>query len=236
MGWTQYLPDRLRSRYAVKLLGLSVLVVAVILATGSVMAFQVSHRVTDEQLRSIEANAELEATALGRWLAGEQGNVRVLSEHEGIDPGDPAATRATLRTERDRGGEELAALHLVERASVPTSNGTTETILVSTDRELEGRALAATNIEWGENPDGTERTFGFENRSDLLVSWVYMDGDEPSVVIASPTPDGEYVLEHTSGLGLWFAHWTVEASGGDISYHVSGETTVSVALPLAETG
>ncbi|MFW6435642.1 MAG: sensor histidine kinase, partial [Halovenus sp.] len=41
-------------------------------------------------------------------------------------------------------------------------------------------------------------------------------------------------LQHANGLGLWLAHWTVEASGGDLSFEIDDGTTVCVTLPLAE--
>jgi PAS domain S-box-containing protein len=44
----------------------------------------------------------------------------------------------------------------------------------------------------------------------------------------------ESAIQHSKGLGLWFAHWTAEASGGDLSFDVSEGTTVSLVLPLAD--
>ncbi|MEF8820714.1 MAG: PAS domain S-box protein [Halovenus sp.] len=194
MSLDQYLPDRLRSRYALKLFGISVLIVATIVSIGAVTAFQLSDRVADEQLGSVEATAELEADALAEWIEGEQEAIRILSSSQGIEPGNATETRNTLRIELDEMPAELAALHVAKRPSDPPTNGTTEEIVASTQQELEGGELAETSINWGEDLDGDDRQYFFEGRNDVILSWVYFDGDEQSVAIASPTHDGEHVL------------------------------------------
>jgi len=189
----RYLPTSLYSRYAVKLLGVSMLITAVIVASGTAIAYQVSDRVTEEQLQSVEANAELEAESLARWFEGEQASIRLLSAHNGIDPSNQTMTNETISSELRRAPDELVGLHVVERAPAQPSNGTTERIVASTD-SIVGEELAATNIDWGENADGDEVLFQFDGREDILVSWVYLDEGNMSVAIASPTRDGEHVL------------------------------------------
>ncbi|MFC7058260.1 sensor histidine kinase [Halovenus salina] len=188
------LTDVLRSRYAFKLFAIAVLIVAIIGTVGTVMALQVSDQVTGEQLQSLENNAELEADQLARWFEGEQESIRVLSAHQGIDADDPAQTRETLYSELEQRSDEVVSFHVAERAPVQPSNGTTEPLVVSTNRSLEGAPLAATNIDWGENTDGEEIQYDFEGPNDILVSWVYLDDGHMSVAIASPTPDGKHVL------------------------------------------
>lgn len=112
MTASQYLPDALRSRYALKLLGIFVLVGALVIGLGAVTALQVSERVTEDQLQ----NAELEANELADWFEGEQEPIRALSAHQGIDPDHPSPTAETLETELDERSAELAALHVTERA------------------------------------------------------------------------------------------------------------------------
>lgn len=185
--------ERCRSRYAVRLFVVSIFITGVITAGGTVIAYQVSDRVTEEQLRSVEANAELEAESLARWFEGEKQAIRLLSAHQGINPSNQTMTDETLTQEVGQTSDELASLHLVERASEQPSNGTTERIVVSTDT-LEGQELAATNIDWGIDTDEEEVLFRFNDTEDVLVSWVYLDGGEMSVAIASPTRDGNHVL------------------------------------------
>jgi hypothetical protein len=72
MSLESYLPESVRSRYALKLLGVSLLIVLLITALTTVTVFQVSDRVRDNQLQSVETNAELEARALGQWIDGKQ--------------------------------------------------------------------------------------------------------------------------------------------------------------------
>lgn len=194
MGVEQHLPDGLRSKYAFKLFAISAVIVAVILAFGSVMALQVSDRVTESQLRSTEANAELKANALGRWLEGEQEALRIFSSDRGITAENRTETRETLDAELATQSDELAELHVVERATEPGSNGTTERIVASTNRSIEGGELAETGIFWGENVDGNERNFTFDGQDDILTSWVFIDGDEPRIAVATPTADGDHVL------------------------------------------
>lgn len=189
MHTSRRFPDALRSRYSLKLFGVMVLIVAAIVAFSIVVGLQVSERVTEGQMESLEANAELEAEALGQWIDGEQEAVRLLSSHEGIDPGEPSATQTTLLAEREEMPAETARLSVVERTPEEYSMGTNETIVASTDSGLEGQPLAETNIDW--NPD---LGFNFRNEDDAILSWVYLDGDEPTVAIASPTPDGEHAV------------------------------------------
>ena len=193
MGSRQYLPEGVRSRYAIKLLAVSLLITAVIIAGGTVIAYQVSDRVTEEQLQSVEANAELEAESLARWFEGEQESIRLLSSHNGVRPSNQTITDRTLERQLVQGPDELASLHVVERATEQPSNGTTERIVSSTDA-VEGEALIETNVDWGQTADGADVLFQFGNTTDILVSWVYLDGGNMSVAIASPTRDGEHVL------------------------------------------
>jgi methyl-accepting chemotaxis protein len=187
------LPEKIRSRYAVKLFAVSLLITAVIVAGGTAIASQVSDRVTNEQLDSVEANAELEAESLARWFEGEQESIRLLSSHRGIDPSNRTRTERTLTRELDRTSDELVSLHVVERPTEQPSNGTTERIVASSDG-LAGEPLAATEIDWGQTASGEEVVFRFENTTETLVSWVYLDDGNMSVAIASPTRDGDHVL------------------------------------------
>jgi methyl-accepting chemotaxis protein len=187
------LPEKIRSRYAVKLFIISLLITAVIVAGGTVVAGQVSDRVTEERLDSVEANAELEAENLARWFEGEQESIRLLSSHRGVNPSNQTETRDTLARELNRTSNELVSLHVVERPTEQPSNGTTERIIASSDG-LAGEPLAATQIDWGQTVSGEEVLFRFDSTTDTLVSWVYLDHGNMSVAIASPTPDGDHVL------------------------------------------
>jgi methyl-accepting chemotaxis protein len=187
------LPEKIRSRYAVKLIVISLLITAVIVVAGITIASQVSDRVTEEQLNSVEANAELEAENLARWFEGEQESIRLLSAHRGVNPSNQTQTKNTLARELNRTSNELVSLHVVERPVEQPSNGTTEQIVVSSDG-LAGEPLAATQIDWGQTASGEEVSFRFDSTTDTLVSWVYLDHGNMSVAIASPTPDGDHVL------------------------------------------
>jgi len=187
------LPEKIRSRYAVKLIVISLLITAVIVVAGITIASQVSDRVTEEQLNSVEANAELEAENLARWFEGEQESMRLLSAHRGVNPSNQTQTQNTLARELSRTSNELVSLHVVERPVEQPSNGTTEQIVVSSDG-LAGEPLAATQIDWGQTASGEEVSFRFDSTTDTLVSWVYLDHGNMSVAIASPTPSGDHVL------------------------------------------
>ncbi|MFT4909745.1 MAG: CHASE1-domain containing sensor protein, partial [Natronomonas sp.] len=101
MSIRSLLAKPVRSRYALKLLGVSLLIVLVITTFTTVAVLQVSDRVQDNQLQSVETNAELEARALGQWIDGKQQVVGTLSSHEGLTPVAGDSTQATLVSELD---------------------------------------------------------------------------------------------------------------------------------------
>jgi methyl-accepting chemotaxis protein len=189
MRSTSFIPDSVRSRYALKLLGVSLLIVVVITALTTVAVLQVSDRVRNNQLHSIETNAELEARALGQWIDGKQHVVRTLSHHEGLTPVSGDHTQETLATELDALSAETASLSIVERRPNARSNGTTETIVASTDTQFVGQQLSVTDINWKPTVG-----FNFDGTDDVILSWVYTDGNDTLVALASPTPDGEHAL------------------------------------------
>jgi methyl-accepting chemotaxis protein len=189
MSIESVLPKFVRSRYALKLLGVSLLIVLVITALATMAVIQVSDRVQDGQLQSVETNAELEARALGQWIDGKQQIVRTLSNHEGITPVSGNRTQTTLETELDSLSPETASLSVVERSPNTTSNGTTETIVASTDTRFVGQQLSVTDINWKPTVG-----FSFTESNDVILSLVYTDGNGTFVALASPTPDGEHVL------------------------------------------
>lgn len=204
------LPDSVRSRYALKLLGVSLLIVLVITALTTVTVFQVSERVRDDQLQSVETNAELEARALGQWIDGKQQVVRTLSNHDGLTPVSENRTQATLTTEIDSLSAETASLSIVERSPNTDSNGTTETIAASTDAQSVGQPLTVTDINWKPTVG-----FNFNDTDDVIISWVYTDGDATMVAVASPLPDGEHVLVAEYRTSVRAEQFTSTISGTD---------------------
>jgi methyl-accepting chemotaxis protein len=189
MSRVSLLPDPVRSRYALKLLGVALVIVLVITALTTMTVLQISDRVRDNQLQSVETNAELEARALGQWIDGKQQVVRTLSNHEGVTPVSENRTQATLVSELDTLSDETASLSVVERRPDVYSNGTDEPIVASTETRLVGRPLSATDIDWKPTVG-----FNFDDTDDVTLSWVYTDGDDTLVALASPTPDGDHVL------------------------------------------
>jgi methyl-accepting chemotaxis protein len=184
-----YLPESVRSRYAMKLFGVSLLIVLVITALTTVTVLHVSDRVRDNQLQSVETNAELEARALGQWIDGKQQVVRTLSNHEGLTPVSGNRTRATLAGELEALSPETASLSIVERSPHTDSNGTTETIVASTDESAVGRPLSVTDVNWKPTVG-----FNFDGTDDVILSWVYTSGHGTFVALASPMPDGRHAL------------------------------------------
>ena len=184
-----YLPSFIRSRYALKLLGISLLIVMAITSITAVTVVQVSDRVQENQLNSVETNAELEARALGQWIDGKQQIVRTLSNHEGITPVSGNRTNSTLTTELGSLSPETASLSIVEYEPNSTSNGTSETIVASTETETVGQPLSVTDVNWKSTVG-----FNFDDTDDVIISLVYTDDEETLVALASPTPSGEHVL------------------------------------------
>ncbi len=184
------LPDSIRSRYSLKLLCVSLGIVLVITAITATTVVDISDRVQTEQLNAIETNAELEARALGQWIDGKQQTVRVLSNHQGIVPANQSRTQSTLTGEMRQLSTETASLSIVERSPRSFSNGTRETIIASTERQLIGQPLRATDVNWKPTVG-----FNFNSTDDVILSWVYTDNASRTfVALASPTPDGEHAL------------------------------------------
>jgi methyl-accepting chemotaxis protein len=228
-----HLPDSIRSRYALKLFGVSLLIVLVITALTTVTALQVSERVRDGQLQSVETNAELEARALGQWIDGKQQVVRTLSSHEGLAPVDENRTQPTLETELESLSPETASLLIVERSPNIDSNGTTETIIASTDRQSVGQPLSVTDVDWKPTVG-----FNFDDTDDVILSWVYTDGDSTFVAIASPLPDGDHVLVAEYRTSVRAERFTSAISGtetlvigGFTSYVLFNENESSSIMP-----
>jgi methyl-accepting chemotaxis protein len=184
-----YLPTFIRSRYALKLLGISLFIVLVITALATVTVVTVSDRVQDNQLQSVKTNAELEARALGQWIDGKQQVVRTLSNHDGVTPVDSNRTQATLETELESLSPETASLSIVERSPNTTSNGTTETIVASTETQFIGRPLSVTDVNWKPTVG-----FQFNDTEDVVLSLVYTDDNATFVALASPISNGDHVL------------------------------------------
>lgn len=190
MRFETLLPDSIRSRYSLKLLCVSLGIGLVITAITATTVVGISDRVQTEQLNSIETNAELEARALGQWIDGKQQTVRVLSNHQGIVPANRSRTQSTLTGEMRQLSTETASLSVVERSPRSFSNGTRETIIASTEQQLIGQPLRATDVNW--KPD---TGFNFNDTDDVILSWVYTDNTNRTfVALASPTPDGEHAL------------------------------------------
>lgn len=190
MRFETLLPDSIRSRYSLKLLCVSLGIVLVITAITATTVVGISDRVQTEQLNSIETNAELKARALGQWIDGKQQTVRVLSNHQGIVPANRSRTQSTLTGEMRQLSTETASLSVVERSPRSFSNGTRETIIASTEQQLIGQPLRATDVNW--KPD---TGFNFNDTDDVILSWVYTDNTNRTfVALASPTPDGEHAL------------------------------------------
>lgn len=190
MRFETLLPDSIRSRYSLKLLCVSLGIGLVITAITATTVVGISDRVQTEQLNSIETNAELKARALGQWIDGKQQTVRVLSNHQGIVPGNRSRTQSTLTGEMRQLSTETASLSVVERSPRSFSNGTRETIIASTEQQLIGQPLRATDVNW--KPD---TGFNFNDTDDVILSWVYTDNTNRTfVALASPTPDGEHAL------------------------------------------
>ena len=210
MSLESALPEPLRSRYALKLLGVSLLIVLVITTLTTVTVVQISDRVRDDQLRSVERNAELEARALGQWIDGKQQVVRTLSNHEGMTPVSGNRTQATLATELDALSRETASLSIVERSPDAHSRGMSETIVASTETDSIGEPLSVTDVDWKPTVG-----FNFDDPDDVILSLVYTDGDTTLVALASPMPDGEHVLVAEYRTSVRAERFTSTISGTD---------------------
>jgi methyl-accepting chemotaxis protein len=187
-------PDVLRKRYARKFAVFGLVVILIVSGIGYATQVGVSASVTDETVTTVQTSADLEAKSLGQWLQGQKQQTQTLSNHGGIQSGDPATIQAAMDSELERMPEEVAALHYVDRDSKTISVSTNESlegVSVIPDESIEGSNLPAGQVFW--NPNAP---FDFEGKDDgfVLESWVYKEEGEPSVALASPVPDSNHVL------------------------------------------
>jgi methyl-accepting chemotaxis protein len=194
MSFVEYLPTFLRKRYARKFAVVALVVILVVSGIALVTQGQVSNRLTDEKLSTVQTNAELEANSFGAWLKGEKKQIRTLSSHRQLQSDDKPEIREGLNTELEDMSSEVVALHYVDQD--------TETITASTEQELEGQTitrdgppdqfdLPAGQVYW--NPDQPFE-FADQDESIVLESFVYKEEGKPSVALASPVPNSNDVV------------------------------------------
>jgi methyl-accepting chemotaxis protein len=173
---------------------ISFVVILVVVGIGMTAQGQVSERVTNEKMSTVQTNAELEASSFGAWLEGQKQQVQTLSNHRSLQSDDESRVRSGLNGELENMPAEVAALHYV--------NLDTERIAVSTEESVEGRTVTTNESTEGfDVSPGTviwnpEQPFGFENRSEsfVLESFVYKEDGEPSVALASRVPGSNYAV------------------------------------------
>jgi signal transduction histidine kinase len=127
-----------------------------------------------------------------------------------------------------------------------------------TDRAASRYPEVEVTVEVPSAPVRVEATDGVTDGLWALVANACEHGSDPVEVSVRPVDDGAAVeisdsgpgipdaelavidaaeetpLEHSSGLGLWTAHWTVENSGGRLAFRTDEGTTARVWLPAAE--
>jgi methyl-accepting chemotaxis protein len=170
-----------RERYVRKFALIGFVIILVVSSVGVVTQSDVSTQLTEQQASTVQTNARLEANALGQWLNGQKDQVRTLSNHRGLQSGEPAQIRATLQSELDLMSAEVVALHYVDRES--------ETITASTTQSLDGAPLSETGIFWNPNVG-----FTFEGENSVTESFVYKSAGKSSVALASPVPNSDHAL------------------------------------------
>lgn len=142
----------------------------------------------------------------------------------------------------ERAARELSSVleRIITRVSA--SHPDAETVLVDeTDRpvKIDAKALHAFYelVENALSHSNAETPYAEVTvRADETNATVCISDNGPGIpdqeqrVLAAGTEDQ---LEHSSGLGLWFAHWLIHYVGGDITID-TGEsgTTVTVTIPL----
>jgi len=116
--------------------------------------------------------------------------------------------------------------------SVPSVAIDARPAVVATDNlEVAVLTLVENAVEHGAPP--VEVTVGRTDDAGTVTVRDHGDGIPDGEL--RPLRQGEETdLEHTSGVGLWLAHWVAEQSGGAIEFDagVSGSTEVRLGLPL----
>jgi methyl-accepting chemotaxis protein len=177
--------DFIRKRYARKFAIIGLLIILFVIGIGVVTQGQVSERLTDEKVDTVQTNAQLEAQSFGAWLAGEKRQVRTLSNHRSLQSDDQGEIRSGLNQELSSMSAEVEMVHYVE-------NEPDGEILVSTESSYEGNGLSSTQIRWND-PDEYP-TDQLSNDNTVFESFVYKEGDKPSVALVSPVPGTDNMI------------------------------------------
>ncbi|QZX98517.1 methyl-accepting chemotaxis protein [Halobaculum rubrum] len=147
-----------------------------ILATGGVGAYAVSSTTADLQenvrndLTTVTAS---QADGLSEWLSERSTAVRMISEYQDVREGNTAALRPVFTTELRALPNDVHSIHYVDTEE--------ETVLASSDSEIEGASLAEASLAWAPAviPASADRT---------ATSSVYRTNDGPMIGFVSAVP------------------------------------------------
>ncbi|MXR39763.1 HAMP domain-containing protein [Halobaculum sp. WSA2] len=147
-----------------------------ILATGAVGAYAVSSTTADlqENVRGdLTTVTTSEADGLSEWMSQRSTAVRMISEYQDVREGNTAKLRPVFTTELRSLPNDVHAIHYVDTDE--------ETVLASSNSELEGASLAEASLTWtpAVAPASADRT---------ATSSVYRTNDGPMIGFVSAVP------------------------------------------------
>jgi len=147
-----------------------------ILATGAVGAYAVSSTTADlqENVRNdLTTVTTSQADGLSEWMSQRSTAVRMISEYQDVREGNTARLRPVFTTELRSLPNDVDSIHYVDTDE--------ETVLASSDSELEGASLAEASLAWAPSvkPASADRT---------ATSSVYRTNDGPMIGFVSAVP------------------------------------------------
>jgi len=136
------LPDSIRKKYIRKFLLVVAIVSILILVLGVYTQLTVAAELTDNRNEQLEAATELTGDNIHQWMAQKNGEVGSLASDPTIKSLDSSnqLIRQTLKRKAKMTSDTLVAIHYID----PNN----ETILISTNKSLEGETLQSRNLTW----------------------------------------------------------------------------------------
>ncbi|MFB6129009.1 MAG: methyl-accepting chemotaxis protein, partial [Halorhabdus sp.] len=135
----QLLPDRIRKRYVRKFLLVVVIVTALVLVVGVLAQSSVSAQLTDMRTQQLQTSAQQTAAAMEQWNERQGDTATMVANHYKTMTFNANGIENTMQTIA-LGREMVTAIHYVNIAN--------DTIIRSTDGNLQGTPLAARNLSW----------------------------------------------------------------------------------------
>ncbi|MBV0924181.1 methyl-accepting chemotaxis protein [Halomicroarcula limicola] len=179
MKTTELLPDFVRRSYLRKF-AVAVAVIAVVV-TGAGLTAQtaIASELTDQRTNELRTTTEQEAESMDGWLERQSRTTRLLSNHYFVSDATATRAEATFESEKQRMGESIHAINLVNQSTMRIDRSTVE--------GYPGRSLFQFGIAWNRG------SLILSGTDDVARSKVFKYEDHYYMAFASTVPRTNYM-------------------------------------------